>query len=45
MGCCSPNHFTAHDCANVLKTLLAELPNPLLTERHFEAYRQANGEI
>ncbi|XP_025095639.1 rho GTPase-activating protein 19-like [Pomacea canaliculata] len=42
MGCCSPNHFTAHDCANVLKTLLAELPNPLLTERHFEAYRQAN---
>ncbi|KAK7483240.1 hypothetical protein BaRGS_00025533, partial [Batillaria attramentaria] len=38
----NPVNFTAHDCANVLKSTLAELPQPLLTGRHFEAYRQAS---
>jgi hypothetical protein len=32
--------FTPHDCASVLKTFLAELPEPLLTEKHYQAYCQ-----
>lgn len=38
----NPVTFSAHDCANVLKSTLAELPEPLLTGKHFEAYRQAS---
>lgn len=30
--------YTAHDCASVLKTVLGELPEPLLSERMFDAY-------
>ena len=35
--------FTVHDCANVLKTFLGELPEPLLTEKYLTAYRQVVG--
>ncbi|RWS27062.1 rho GTPase-activating protein 19-like protein [Leptotrombidium deliense] len=30
--------FTVHDCANVLKACLAELPEPLLTDIHFKLH-------
>lgn len=30
--------YTGHDCANLLKALLGELPEPLLTEKHFSIY-------
>ena len=33
--------FTPHDVATVLKSLLSELPEPLLLERHLAAYCQA----
>ena len=33
--------FTAHDVACVLKTYLGELPEPLLTEKHYVAHVQA----
>lgn len=32
--------FSVHDCASVLKSFLAELPEPLLTEAHFPVYCQ-----
>ncbi|XP_052703062.1 rho GTPase-activating protein 19-like isoform X3 [Crassostrea angulata] len=32
--------FTPHDCATVLKNYLSELPDPLLTERHYQAHLQ-----
>jgi hypothetical protein len=35
--------FTVHDCANVLKIFLGELPEPLLTEKYLTAYRQVAG--
>ncbi|XP_038064325.1 rho GTPase-activating protein 19-like isoform X2 [Patiria miniata] len=35
--------FTAHDVACVLKTLLGDLPEPLLTDRHYPAHVQAAG--
>jgi len=35
--------FSPHDVATVLKQLLAELPEPLLTHRHYEAHLQIVG--
>ncbi|XP_054766653.2 rho GTPase-activating protein 19-like isoform X1 [Lytechinus pictus] len=35
------SEFTPHDAACVLKTFLSELPEPLLTDRHYEAHIQA----
>lgn len=32
--------FSVHDCASVLKSFLAELPEPLLTDAHFPVYCQ-----
>ncbi|KAK3598442.1 hypothetical protein CHS0354_014064 [Potamilus streckersoni] len=32
--------FSPHDCATVLKSCISELPEPLLTEKHFEAHCQ-----
>ncbi|XP_054712323.1 rho GTPase-activating protein 19-like [Uloborus diversus] len=32
--------FTVHDCACVLKSFLAELPEPLLSEAHYSAHCQ-----
>lgn len=32
--------YSVHDCASVLKSFLAELPEPLLTEAHFPFYCQ-----
>lgn len=32
--------FSVHDCASVLKSFLAELPEPLLTNAHFPVYCQ-----
>ncbi|KAJ8920411.1 hypothetical protein NQ315_005277 [Exocentrus adspersus] len=32
--------YSVHDCASVLKSFLAELSDPLLTEAHFPAYCQ-----
>ncbi|XP_060575302.1 rho GTPase-activating protein 19-like [Ruditapes philippinarum] len=32
--------FSPHDVATVLKQLLAELPEPLLTQKHYEAHQQ-----
>ncbi|XP_054257328.1 rho GTPase-activating protein 19-like isoform X3 [Macrosteles quadrilineatus] len=32
--------YSVHDCASVLKTILAELQEPLLTETYFPAYCQ-----
>ncbi|XP_050068377.1 uncharacterized protein LOC126556875 [Anopheles maculipalpis] len=32
--------YTAHDCASVLKSFLADLPEPLLTELYYPAYCQ-----
>lgn len=34
----SGNQFSVHDCASVLKNLLSELPEPLLTDAHHPAY-------
>ncbi|KAK2162826.1 hypothetical protein LSH36_91g08017, partial [Paralvinella palmiformis] len=28
--------YCAHDCASVLKAFLSELPEPILTERHYK---------
>lgn len=35
--------YSVHDCASVLKTYLAELQEPLLTEVYFPAYCQIAG--
>ena len=35
--------FTAHDVACVLKTYLGDLPEPLLTDKHYPAHVQAAG--
>ena len=35
--------YTPHDRANVIKQLLMDIPEPLLLERHFEAFEQATG--
>lgn len=35
--------YSVHDCASVLKTILAELQEPLLTETYFPAYCQIAG--
>ncbi|KAL4231843.1 Rho GTPase-activating protein 19 [Mactra antiquata] len=32
--------FSAHDVATVLKQLISDLPEPLLTRRHYEAHQQ-----
>lgn len=32
--------YCAHDCANVLKSLLSHLAEPILTERHYKAHCQ-----
>ncbi|XP_053407003.1 rho GTPase-activating protein 19-like isoform X2 [Mercenaria mercenaria] len=32
--------FSPHDVATVLKQLLSDLPEPLLTQKHFEAHQQ-----
>lgn len=37
--------FSAHDCAALLKHFLAELPEPILTERNYNALMQAQGEL
>ncbi|KAK7791991.1 hypothetical protein R5R35_007978 [Gryllus longicercus] len=33
-------NFSVHDCASVLKSFLAELPEPLLTDAHYPIYCQ-----
>ncbi|XP_061192954.1 rho GTPase-activating protein 19-like isoform X1 [Saccostrea echinata] len=38
--CLDQETFTPHDCATVLKNYLSELPEPLLTERHYQAHLQ-----
>ena len=35
--------FSPHDCATVLKNYLGELPDPLLTEKNYEAHLQIVG--
>jgi len=35
--------FSPHDVATVLKQLLSELPEPLLTNKHYEAHIQIAG--
>ncbi len=35
--------YTAHDAANILKSFLGDLPEPLLTEKHYPAYCQVAG--
>lgn len=35
--------FSAHDCASLLKAFLSELPEPLLSERHFSVHSLAVG--
>lgn len=35
--------FSPHDCATVLKNFLGELPEPLLTEKYYNAYLQIAG--
>jgi len=35
--------FNAHDCASLLKAFLSELPEPLLSERHFTVHSLAVG--
>lgn len=37
--------FTAHDCASVLKSVLADFPEPLLTEVYYPAYCQVAGKF
>ena len=36
--------YNAFDLADVLKLLLKDLPEPLLTEKHRHAYEQVQGE-
>ena len=35
--------YRAHDFASVLKQYLSDLPEPLMTMNHMEAYRQVTG--
>lgn len=35
--------FSPHDVATVLKQLLSDLPEPLLTQKHYEAHKQIVG--
>jgi len=35
--------YSVHDCASVLKNFLADLPEPLLTDAHYQAYCQVAG--
>lgn len=35
--------YTAHDCASIIKMYLRELPEPLLTNKHYIAYCQIPG--
>lgn len=35
--------YSVHDCASVLKSFLAELPEPLLTDAHYVAHQQIAG--
>ena len=37
--------YSAHDCASVLKGFLGDLPEPLLTEKHYLAHCQVPGKI
>lgn len=37
--------FSPHDCATVLKNFLGELPEPLLTEKHYQAHLQVVGKL
>lgn len=37
--------FSPHDVATVLKQLLSDLPEPLLTQKHFEAHQQIVGKF
>lgn len=34
------SEYSAHDCASVLKSILSDLPEPILSEAHFPAYSQ-----
>lgn len=36
----SSSSYSAHDGANLIKTLLGELPEPLLTEKHYNVQCQ-----
>lgn len=36
-------NYSVHDCASVLKGILAELPEPLLTDMYFPAHCQIAG--
>jgi len=40
LGGGGPHNFSAHDCANVLKSFLGELPEPLLQEKYYGAHCQ-----
>lgn len=35
--------YSVHDCASVLKSFIAELPEPLLTDLHYPAHCQISG--
>ena len=37
------NEYTAHDCANILKAFLGEIPEPLMMEKHYTAHCQISG--
>lgn len=37
------SYFTAHDCASVLKTVLAELDEPLISLNYYFAFQQVTG--
>ena len=37
--------FSPHDIATVLKQFLSELPEPLLTRKHYDAYCQIVGKF
>lgn len=36
-------NYSVHDCANVLKKFLSDLPEPLLTDAYFQIYWQIAG--
>ena len=39
----SSGFYSVHDCACVLKSFLAEMPEPLLSEAHYSAHCQITG--